>query len=302
MVVKKRRNRLSLARNPLAYVGSADANASATLHWFQRAPTTRDYNNWLVGAIWINNSSSLPANPDVYMLVKKEQGVATWTKFQTGTGDLVSLKAGDGNTALPLAGSITVTGIVGANIETTATIANTLSIGITGTTDHSLQLGNASGSLTSLGAATNGELPIGSSGNDPVLATLTPSGAITIVNGPGSITIGGGGTTWSVIVADLNPMVVYNGYICNKAGLLTLTLPATAAAGTTLRVTGMNTALGWSIAQNAGQQIHFGNLSTTAGVGGSISSTLTRDSIELVCVVADLEWNVISATGNLTVV
>jgi len=79
-------------------------------------------------------------------------------------------------------------------------------------------------------------------------------------------------------------------------------LPATSAAGTTFRVTGMNTDVGFRVTQGASQQVHFGNLSTTAGAGGSITSTHKRDSLELVCVVADLEWNVVSGVGNLTVV
>ncbi len=108
--------------------------------------------------------------------------------------------------------------------------------------------------------------------------------------------------TWSVITADQNADV-NNGYICNKAGLLTLTLPTTSAIGDIIEVTGMNTALGWKIAQNANQIIHFGNVNTTTGVGGSLASTLTYDGVRIVCNVANLEWIVIPGTqGNITVV
>lgn len=67
---------------------------------------------------------------------------------------------------------------------------STLEVSVSGTTDHALQLGNAAGSLTSLGVATNGQLPIGSTGSDPVLAVLTPGTNTSITNGAGSITIG----------------------------------------------------------------------------------------------------------------
>jgi hypothetical protein len=50
-------------------------------------------------------------------------------------------------------------------------------------------------SLGSLNAATNGQLPVGNTGNPPTLATLTAGPGITITNGPGSITIGTIGTT-----------------------------------------------------------------------------------------------------------
>ena len=56
-------------------------------------------------------------------------------------------------------------------------------------TDHSLLVGSGTDPITALGAATNGQLPIGSTGNDPVLATLTSGDGISITNGAGSITI-----------------------------------------------------------------------------------------------------------------
>lgn len=114
---------------------------------------------------------------------------------------------------------------------------------------------------------------------------------------------GGGGFSWSVITASQSA-VAGNGYIANSAGTLVLTLPATSAIGDLIEVTGINNATGWSIAQNAGQQIHFGAADTTIGVTGSLSSTLTRDSVRIVCVVAgaSAEWNVLSSVGNLNVV
>lgn len=89
-------------------------------------------------------------------------------------------------TATPAAGVLTFTN--GNNITFTAG-GSSVAAAVTGTTNRSLQLGNASGSLTSLGVATNGQLPIGSTGANPVLATLTAGAGISITNGAGSITI-----------------------------------------------------------------------------------------------------------------
>lgn len=58
-------------------------------------------------------------------------------------------------------------------------------------TDHGILLGSGTSAITPLGSATNGQLPIGSTGADPVLATLTAGQGITITNGAGSITIAG---------------------------------------------------------------------------------------------------------------
>jgi hypothetical protein len=79
----------------------------------------------------------------------------------------------------------------GNNITTTGTGANTIGFSLTGTTNHCIQIGNVTGSLTSLAAATDGQIPIGSTGLDPVIATITAGTNITITNGPGSITISG---------------------------------------------------------------------------------------------------------------
>jgi hypothetical protein len=81
----------------------------------------------------------------------------------------------------------------GNNITTTGTGPNTIGFSLTGTTNHCIQIGNATGSLTSLAAATNGQIPIGSTLLDPVMATITATANtnITIIDGPGSITISG---------------------------------------------------------------------------------------------------------------
>ena len=132
------------------------------------------------------------------------------------------------------------------------------------------------------------------------------SGAIAVTGNPGTNTLTisdtGGGLPWTVITVN-QTAVINNGYITNKASTLTLLLPATAAIGSVIRVTGINTATGWSITQNANQQIFFGSSSTTIGVTGSLTSTAIRDSVELVCVVAGAStvWNVISSIGSPTI-
>jgi hypothetical protein len=118
-----------------------------------------------------------------------------------------------------------------------------------------------------------------------------------------SATPASGGITFSVVTIDAS-FTSNTGVIANKAGLLTMTLPASPTAGDQLIITGINTDLGWKIAQNANQQIFFGNQSTTIGVGGSLASVLRRDSVWLVCGVggASASWNVINSVGNITVV
>jgi hypothetical protein len=137
------------------------------------------------------------------------------------------------------------------------------------------------------------------------IASVGTSGQVLTSNGAGALptfqTASSGGTSWSVITAD-QTAVINNGYICNKASTLVLTLPTTAVVGSVIEVTGINTALGWQIAQGSGQQIFFGNVSTTSGATGTLTSSAIRDSIKIVCVVADTTWNVLSSIGNITYV
>ncbi len=57
-------------------------------------------------------------------------------------------------------------------------------------TDHGLLVGSGTSAITALSVAANGQLPIGSTGVDPVLATITgTTDHISVANGAGSITL-----------------------------------------------------------------------------------------------------------------
>lgn len=151
----------------------------------------------------------------------------------------------------------------------------------------------------------DGQLLIGSTASPNIkVNTLTAGAGISITNGSGSITIattGTGNVIWQTITAS-QTLAVNHGYICVSAGgALALLLPATSALGDIIEIT-LDGATSWSITQAASQQIRFGNVQTTAGTGGSITSTLPGDTIRMVCQTANLKWNILSSVGNLTVV
>lgn len=112
---------------------------------------------------------------------------------------------------------------------------------------------------------------------------------------------GSGGVSWSVITGTTQTAVIDNGYILNNVAQVVVTLPTTAAVGSIVRISGLG-AGGWKLAQNASEYIYFGNTTSTTGIGGYLESTHSKDSIELVCVVADTAWSVISSVGNITIV
>lgn len=149
--------------------------------------------------------------------------------------------------------------------------------------------------------ATNGQLIIGNTGNNPSISTLTAGSGIAIANGAGSITISAsaGGFTWSNISAS-QALVANNGYFCSGGGALALSLPTTSAVGDTIQVA-LNGSTSWTITQAAGQQIRFGNQTTTLGAGGSLASNQQGDCVEIVCMTANTIWVAIDSTGGLTV-
>lgn len=179
-------------------------------------------------------------------------------------------------------GANTVTGLATANSATLVT--------------------NATGVPSWTSSMTNGQVLIGSTGATPTPATLTAGPGVSISNGAGSITISGTGSGigWTEVTGVSQAMSADNGYVSSNPALVTLTLPTTAAFGTAITVLGKG-AGGWKIAQGAGQQIHFGSVSSTAGATGYLSSTNQYDSIQLICITANNEWACIGSQGNITI-
>lgn len=169
---------------------------------------------------------------------------------------------------------------------------------------HTLPVAQGASPFNFVGPLTNGQLLIGSTGADPIPAAITAGTNISITNGAGSITVattGPASFSWTDVSGTSQAMTVNSGYTANNAGLVTLTLPVTAAYGSIFAVVGKG-AGGWLIAQNAGQLIHFGNVTTTTGVTGSLASTLQYDVIWLLCEVANTTFVVTGSIGNITYV
>ena len=135
---------------------------------------------------------------------------------------------------------------------------------------------------------------------------------LNVFGGTGASTSGAGstitvnvtdtGVDWNVVTSATNPnaLVDGNGYISKGAGSVTFVLPATASVGDTFNIAGYGNL--WTLTQNAAQSITLGSNATTPGVTGSLTATNARDSIQVVCVTANTEFQVISAIGNLTII
>jgi len=244
-----------------------------------------------------------------------------------GTPVLSTLTTGDLNVAIGSGSGINYTGAESSNIcisnDGVLGEDNTIHIGTQGSGAgeqdscfiagiHGVTPGavaqtaiiDANGELGTLGAATNGQIPIGSTGANQVLATLTAGADIGIANGAGTITIsytGSTGLAWSEVTGTTQAAAVDSGYITNNAAQVTVTLPDTAALGSIVRICGKGGG-GWKLAQNAGEQIIWDEATaTTVGATGYLESTDDYDAVEVLCTVADTTWTLLTSKGNITV-
>lgn len=219
-------------------------------------------------------------------------GAAPVPASLTSTGGSITVSAGAGTLNIDLAAPVSV-----ANGGTGATTL----------TAHGILVGEGTSAINPI-VLTNGQLLIGSTGADPVAASLTAGANITITPGAGSITIAStasGGISWAKYTAN-QTMAANGGYIADSnVTQITFTLPAAAAVGDTYQVmaddnSGTN---GWLVAQNAGQTIRVGNLVTTAGVAGKVyTGTGAGDWIEIVCTVANTNFVATVRQGSVNIV
>ncbi|MDE3022116.1 MAG: hypothetical protein KGI54_09665 [Pseudomonadota bacterium] len=243
--------------------------------------------------------------------------------YNLGSGyqSLTNLTVGNYNTAV---GSFSLDGIqsgaynvgIGGGVGTAYTNAessnilinspgfngenNTLHIGSgTGTGAEQLQAAYISGID---GVNLNTTNVVVESANQLGTAVLTAGPGISITAGTNSITIASTeySAYWNFISVD-TLMSTNNGYMCTSGGVLNVTLPTTSNPGDEIEVI-LSGASGFNIVQGISQQIQYGEVQTTLGSGGSLSSTQQGDSIRLVCRDANAYWVAASTIGNLTIV
>ena len=197
-------------------------------------------------------------------------------------------------------------------------------------TAHSVLVGNSTSAPTQLTVGTDGQMLLGSTGADPVFATLgTANGsglsatagagslslALNLVEGSGisltpsgsdtSITIAvtGAGLAWSAVTG-ATTLAAGQAYVANSAsGALEFTLPASPSLGDTYHIVNGTTNNGWTIAQNASQTVKFLDSASTAGTGGSVSSAVVPGTADanvgvIITYIGSNTFQVTSAAGN----
>lgn len=107
--------------NPLAYIG-VEPTAPPQVRIETRRPTTKDYTEYNIGTWWL-----MVADQEVWILISKVAGVATWIQLYPGSGGGATAFPCDVGTANEAGGEINVFG--GTNINT-AGAGNTVTVNL----------------------------------------------------------------------------------------------------------------------------------------------------------------------------
>lgn len=216
---------MSFPANQQAYGATNGTTPVAQAHVDQRDPLSSDI-NWPVMQLWLNQATQALWQLNNFQIASGYQQ-AVWVNIGAGGVAGVQKLSGNAGIANPVLGNINVLGNVASGISTqglgnsvTATLANIPNSSLSNST---IGLNNINGlivvnSPVSLGGTitiglqppvavtnggtgqiiyTDGQLLIGdgtTSGLDRATLTAAPGGGISIVNGPGSITLSAIGT------------------------------------------------------------------------------------------------------------
>ena len=176
-----------------------------------------------------------------------------------------------------------------------------MTLGSDGTAD--VYYRSSGGVLTRLGNPGANEI-LGYDNTDAIPAYMVLGSGLTYTHSTHTLSASGAGFSpipTTLVAAASQAMTTNNGYFANDgATLVVFTLPTTASVGDEVFVGGYS-AGGWKIAQNASGQIIFGNVSSTSGTSGYISSNNQYDNVYLKCIVANNIWEVVASVGNITV-
>jgi hypothetical protein len=153
--------------------------------------------------------------------------------------------------------------------------------------------------------ATTGDIVLNTAAGDLTFTLQTPASvnnSALVIDTDGTVHVGSNSVmVWNEANSASVSLVASNAYVVNNGFQVVFTLPVTAALGDEFQIQGLS-ASGWKIAQNNGQNIQVGNISSTVGMAGSVDATNQFDAIKIVCTVPDTTFNAEFLVGRLNVI
>lgn len=241
------------------------------------------------GGTGIANTNTITLGGDFVTTV----GPITLNADATGPGSNVTLPAtgtlltsADAVTSITgTANQIDASGSVGAvtlSLDTTLIAPGTLevvdTVKIDTNTAQAFLYSDTTKLVASSGAATNGQILVGSTGANPVATTITASTGISVTNGAGSITIANTGVT-SVAASSSSAGLVIGGSPITTTGTLTFALSSTLENLSELAGTGFVVETAAGVFTNRSITGTSGNIVVTNGDGISASPTINLATI-----------------------
>ncbi len=266
------------------------------------------------------NSAFVVATPGVSGTILMSTGVGSDPTFQSGGSIVGNTITGQSGGALPpTAGNWNISGAVtaaGTSPVVTSGAVSTLTVNVQ--TSQALaaadatKIGLSNFSSAGFGVAATGFVTLATSVPQLFTAntgTATPSSNnLNVLGGGGiqtagsgatlTIAVSGGGFLWTDVTTTPQAISVQNGYLTDRGGGVSYSLPTTASIGDTFIILGK---LGLAtITQAASQQILIGSSSSTSGATGTCVSNNIGDSITLVCTTANNIFRATSVIGTWT--
>jgi hypothetical protein len=243
------------------------------------------------GSITIASTASGTVGPGTTNRIAKFTAATTIgdSNISDNGTTITALSSGAANPVLAVQGAAAQTGDLQRWQDNTATVLSSITAaGIfnsTTFTASSFAFVNASQNLVTTAAPTNGQLLIGSTGANPVVAALTAGTGISITNGAGSITIAlstpvsiaNGGTNSTTALNNNRIMVSSGGAIVEAAALTNgqLLIGSTGAAPVAAAITaGLN-----MVVTNGAGSISLASLSNTTNQTANYSASATDTAI-----------------------
>ena len=207
---------------------------------------------------------------------------------------------GTGSITIAGSGSTLTTQLTGLTANSLLYGLGTATIGLVAVVNNGVLTTGTGGTPVITALASNGQLIIGSGSGAPAAATLSAGTGITITNAANSITISASssGFTWTDVTTSTQTIAAENGYITDRGGGVTYTLPVSGSLGDTFKIVGKSGIT--TVTPLALQQLLIGSASGTVGITGTAVSTNAGDCITFVCITsgASTVYRAESFVGN----